>query len=263
MLKLTYKIKPEERTLPSDASRRRRRKRSASTSCAPRWDTHEPAPSRARWPSACGPSDDGERLVPSLIEEKLTRPERAAAAAVARTPLERAMSQAPRAASPELEPIPSARTERTDSRRRRRRSEPKHGPKRAAKRREPRRRERPRAKATTRPTATRSARVVVAAVVVAEAAASASVDERRAAAPRRMAETIDTSDGKEFWEAWVDSKSDAPAARRRRAQRDPRSERAAARARVASGAAAREGREPRARASARRRRSPRATCGST
>jgi ATP-dependent RNA helicase DeaD len=36
-------------------------------------------------------------------------------------------------------------------------------------------------------------------------------EDRPAAAPR-ISETINTSDGKEFWEAWVDSKTDAPAA---------------------------------------------------
>ena len=63
MLKLTYKIKPEERTLPSEASRRRRASPSASTSCAARWATREPGGEWRALAKRVWAADDGERLV--------------------------------------------------------------------------------------------------------------------------------------------------------------------------------------------------------
>ncbi|MGZ3441427.1 MAG: hypothetical protein ACXVDD_18035, partial [Polyangia bacterium] len=126
-------------------------------------------------------------------------------------PVTRSLSEAPRAASPQLEPIPPAGPTGGFS-------SPPPAQRAEAPRSEPARSEAPRpaqARESTgsgeksegdekRPRRRRSRR----------GGGRGGERELRegGAPPRRMAETIDNSDGKEFWEAWVDSKSDAPAA---------------------------------------------------
>jgi len=119
-----------------------------------------------------------------------------------------ATSQAPRAASPELEPIPSAGPTGGFS-----------APPPAQKADAPRSEESKENGEERRPRRRRSRR---------GGEGRGGERERRegaGGAPRRMAETIDNSDGKEFWEAWVDSKSEAPAGGESAAPSEPREER--------------------------------------
>ncbi|HEX9104086.1 MAG TPA: DEAD/DEAH box helicase, partial [Polyangia bacterium] len=193
MLKLTYKIKPEERTLPSEAEQKTARESEKVDELRAKIGTREPAAEWRTLAKRVWAADDGERMLAALIEDKLSgksEPPRGPRV------LERAHahdSQAPRAASPELAPIPTAGpTGGFSSPPPAQKAEAPRGGSEAEgdEERRPRRRRR-------RGGAERGGE-----------------RERRegGGAPRRMAETIDNSDGKEFWEAWVDSKSEAPAA---------------------------------------------------
>ncbi|MGZ3427245.1 MAG: DEAD/DEAH box helicase, partial [Polyangia bacterium] len=224
MLKLTYKIKPEERTLPSDAEQKTAREAEKVDELRVKIGSREPSAEMRALAKRVWASDDGERMVAVMIEDKLggkAEPPR---------PVTRSLSEAPRAASPQLEPIPSAGPTGGFS-------SPPPAQRAEAPRSEPARSEAPRpaqARESTgsgeksegdekRPRRRRSRR----------GGGRGGERELRegGAPPRRMAETIDNSDGKEFWEAWVDSKSDAPATE------------GAAPSEAAS--APREGREPR------------------
>jgi ATP-dependent RNA helicase DeaD len=193
MLKLTYKIKPEERTLPSDEHLKTQREAARVDELRQKIGSREPAESYRQLAKRVWAADDGERMVASLIEEKLTarvEPARPSLPAQSEQRPTLGRSQAPRAAGPELAPLPTAgptggfsappAAQRNDD------GESKE----AGGERQRRRRGRRGGKAGER--------------------------ERRDVEPRRVAETIDASDGKEFWEAWVDSKSgpsdEAPAA---------------------------------------------------
>ena len=223
MLKLTYKIKPEERTLPSvaaapdEAQLKTARESSRLEELTQKLGARQPSDDYRQVAKRLLTSDDAERLVALLVEDRLTNksepvrlsraPAGQAGAAAGTTAVrsdraERPASQAPRAASPELDPIPSggpaggfsspppaqksaagdeAKVERPAGERERRRRGRRGG----------RGRERGE-EGSGRPPEGREA---------------APANGRRT---RRPAETIDNSDGKEFWEAWVDSKSDAP-----------------------------------------------------
>ena len=222
MLKLTYKIKPEERTLPSDAEQKTAREAEKVDELRGKIGAREPAAEWRALAKRVWAADDGEKLVAALIEDKLSGRgggprilERAQAHAQPHAHVHD--SQAPRAASPELAPIPTAgptggfsappAAQKADARDS---GEGGEGGEAGEKRRRRRRR-----------------------------SGGGRGEERRderGAQPRRIAETIDNSDGKEFWEAWVDSKSDngvaapgggesaeaAPEARESREPREPR-----------------------------------------
>lgn len=185
MLKLTYKIRPEERTLPSEEHVKTQQESVRVDELRAKVGTREPGESWRALAKRVWASDDGERVVAALIEEKLTRrPE--PTATPPREP--RPTSQAPKAASPQLEPIPSA------------------GP----------------TGGFSAPPPAQKAKADETREASGESGEGRERRRRRRrggrdraegggeARPRRIAETIETSDGKEFWEAWVDSKSDAP-----------------------------------------------------
>jgi len=235
MLKLTYKIKPEERTLPSDAEQKTARESEKVDELRSKVGTREPAAEWRALAKRVWAADDGERLVAALIEDKLSGKsepprgprvlERAQPAAA--QPQHPALSQAPRAASPELEPVPTAGPTGGFS-------APPPAQKTSEQKADDDDEKRPRRRRSRRGGAGRGGE-----------------RERRdgapaaGAAPRRMAETIDNSDGKEFWEAWVDSKSDAPAGESAAATSEPREEREPREQREPR--EEREPREPRAR----------------
>jgi len=230
MLKLTYKIKPEERTLPSDEQYKTAKEALRVDELKAKLGTREPDANWRQLAKRVWASDEGERLVAILLEEKMG----SATAATAAAPNgpralkdERPHSQAPRAASPGLEPIPTG------------------GPTGGFSSPPPAQRDKPRDRAplparVAPKEASKDALAPKAATATAETGApAAQADdaagtegekrerkrrtrrggrggerERRDVAgepkssPRRTAETIDNSDGKEFWEAWVDSKSE-------------------------------------------------------
>jgi ATP-dependent RNA helicase DeaD len=197
MLKLTYKIKPEERSLPSDEQHKTTKEAERVDELRTKIGTRQPEENWRLLAKRVWASDDGERLVAALIEDKLSsrksEPERAQVAP-------RPASQAPRAASPELEPIPTAGPtggfSAPPAAQKQERAEGDREPRRRRSRRGGRGRERERG--------------------------DGGGTEARPA--RRMAETIETADGKEFWEAWVDSKTEAPATASAAATSEPRSD---------------------------------------
>jgi ATP-dependent RNA helicase DeaD len=202
MLKLTYKIKPEERTLPSEeqlkSSHESARVDELKAKLGERTASDEwKAVAKRLWSS-----EDGERLVAVLIKDALSesRPPRA----------ETAIPQGPRggddssaitdgggasaaggapSASAGAAPLPVGDRGRREQREGR-------GPDRGD------RGERGGERDSRRARGRRG---------------SGRDRERERPAPRgerpdkKIAETIDTSDGREFWEAWVDSKTDAAA----------------------------------------------------
>jgi ATP-dependent RNA helicase DeaD len=197
MLKLTYKIRPEERTLPSDEQYRTAKEAVRVEELKHKLGDRDPGESWRQLAKRVWTSDDGERLVALLIEERLTR-----ALEPKHPTSERQRSQAPRAASPVHEPIPTAgptggftapppaqqgdgaagaaaRGDGSDDK-----------PARPEGERERRRRSRRGGRGRERDLR----------------------DPEHERKPPRMAETIDNSDGKEFWEAWVDSKTEPAAA---------------------------------------------------
>ncbi len=226
MLKLTYKIKPEERTLPSDEQYKTAKEALKVDELKAKLGVRQPDATWRQLAKRVWASDEGERLVAILIEDRLTGTAAAASSPSSSPPREeRQRSQAPRAASPALEPIPSA------------------GPTGGFSSPPPAQRDKPRDKPSDR--APLPARVATAPAVVKDAAEATATPgaakddaaegekrerkrrtrrggrggerERRDPAgeqkpPRRNAETIDNSDGKEFWEAWVDSKTEPTAA---------------------------------------------------
>jgi ATP-dependent RNA helicase DeaD len=197
MLKLTYKIRPEERTLPSEEQYKTAKEAEKVEDLARRIGPRDPGDAYRQLARRVWASDEGERLVAALIEDRLTgggesvRP-------MAAAPGPRASSQAPRAASPVHEPIPTAGPTGGFSApppaQKREGGEREGGERENGEGRERRRRRR------------RSAG--------GGGGGGGGGGEREAregggaSRPRRIAETIDASDGKEFWEAWVDSKSD-------------------------------------------------------
>ena len=72
MLKLTYKIKPEERTLPSDAEQKTARESEKVDELRAKVGTREPAAEWRALAKRVWAADDGERLVAALIEDKLS-----------------------------------------------------------------------------------------------------------------------------------------------------------------------------------------------
>jgi ATP-dependent RNA helicase DeaD len=240
MLKLTYKIKPEERTLSSDAEQKTAHEAQKVDELRGKIGTREPAAEWRALAKRVWAADDGERIMAALIEDKLSgrpaQPTRlsrapvaaapgAAAQAAAESTTTRAPSQAPRVASPVLEPIPTAGPTGGFS-------SPPPAQKVEA---------RPNGEAAVegaekRPRRRRSRR-----------GGGGGGGERRegVVAPRRMAETIDNTDGKEFWEAWVDSKSESPAGATEAAGDEP-DEGAIAREPAAGGGEPKEARAPRA-----------------
>jgi ATP-dependent RNA helicase DeaD len=201
MLKLTYKIRPEERTLPSDEQYRTAKEAVRVEELRHKLGDRDPGESWRQLAKRVWASDEGERLVALLVEERLTRgiePRREHA--------DRPRSQAPRAASPELAPIPTAgptggftspppaqqpagdgseasATAGGDGAQRREEGREAHeGEGERERRRRGRRGGRGRERDRRDP------------------------DHERK--PPRTADTIDDSGGKEFWEAWVDSKAE-------------------------------------------------------
>src|SRR6185312_12518255 len=114
MLKLTYKIKPEERTLPSHEEQKTAREAEKVDELRAKVGVREPAPEWRALAKRVWAADDGEKMIAALIEDKLTgraeppRGPRILERAPAATAARGNESQAPRAASPELAPIPTA-----------------------------------------------------------------------------------------------------------------------------------------------------------
>ena len=72
MLKLTYKIKPEERTLPSDEHVKTQKEAQRVDELRAKIGTREAADGYRQLAKRVWAADDGERMVALLIEEKLT-----------------------------------------------------------------------------------------------------------------------------------------------------------------------------------------------
>ncbi len=202
MLKLTYRIRPEERPLPSDEQLKTHKEGSQLDEIRKALEGKAPSDELRALAKRLVTADGGTDLVALLME-----------AFLANAPATARVMQAP---TPIPSPVLEARPERQE---RGGRSE--RGPRsdRASRpEREPRGEREPRA---AKPAEGLRAETPVAAPAGAEGEAPARRRRRRGeprdGAPKveggaKVEGTIDTSSGREFWEAWVDSKSDAPAA---------------------------------------------------
>ncbi len=201
MLKLTYKIRPEERMLPSEEQVRATRESGKLDELRARLGGEEPAAEWRQLARRLSAAEDGERLVARLLEEQL-RP-RVTSAPVAIAPL----------AAPSIAPTvdvvtglqPTTPVEaRNDSGSRER---PERGERRGRRERGRRgggRDERPREGRDQGRDQPRQAQP--------QHGQRPAQPSRPASSAPRVTETIDTSGGREFWEAWVDSKTDGAAA---------------------------------------------------
>ncbi len=72
MLKLTYKIRPEERTLPSEAEEKTAREASKVDELRSKVGTREPAAEWRALAKRVWAAEDGERMIAVMIEERLT-----------------------------------------------------------------------------------------------------------------------------------------------------------------------------------------------
>src|SRR6476646_2754863 len=72
MLKLTYKIKPEERTLPSVAEQKTARESEKVDELRAKIGAREPSAEWRALAKRVGAADDGEKMIAALIEDRLT-----------------------------------------------------------------------------------------------------------------------------------------------------------------------------------------------
>jgi ATP-dependent RNA helicase DeaD len=188
MLKLTYKIRPEERTLPSEAEARAQKEEARLTELKKAVGDADPGLEWRQLAKRLLASEDAEKLVARMIEAQLRPP---APRSVPHQHEEPVTDGFPSATAAPAKP--EARSEEPDEPRRERRS--RRG------RRDERRDER-RAERAEKPQPKGPQK--------SGPKPSAGPDSLRSPAPKesRVQGTIDTSDGREFWEAWVDSKSE-------------------------------------------------------
>ena len=211
MLKLTYRIRPEERPLPTDDQLRTHREGGQLDELRQKLEARTVSEESRALARRVMTADSGVDLVAALVDDYLQQsklPQGRATAAVRRDEVTRPVAAAPAAAAP-VAAAPAPRAPRAAV-----------APVAAA----------PRSARTEAPKA-----AVAAAPIEAEGEADGEGRTRRrrrrpapgaeAATPRngahaaaddkpeakRVEGTIDTSNGREFWEAWVDSRSDAPA----------------------------------------------------
>jgi ATP-dependent RNA helicase DeaD len=167
MLKLTYKIRPLERQLPSESEARTARENARIEELRQKLGEPEPSLEMRLLAKRMMAASDGERLVARLIDDRLRSP---------KVGVDH---------HPHVEPVTDGFPPPAEAR------PPRRDPKSEEARRE-RRERRERGRREERPAETRR--------------------QERPAETRPVHGTIDTSGGREFWEAWVDSKSDAPQA---------------------------------------------------
>ena len=208
MLKLTYKIKPEERTLPSESEWKSVREAAQVEALKNQIDQAGARAPSVEWIAVAKrlwTSEDGERYVAALIQDRL-QPERRRVSDP--DPTVTAIPSAPAIApSPALPgPAAVARDGSVIAREPRGEGEPRAAAPREGERealnparRRRRGRGREESRGRDRDRAPRR-----------ENGASAPRSEPQAPRSSPVGGTIDDSDGREFWEAWVDSKSEAP-----------------------------------------------------
>ncbi len=210
MLKLTYKIKPEERTLPTEAEVLTRREAAKVEDLIKIVGTREPAAEYRALAKRLQTAADGERVIAVLIEERMARP---TALPPSRPPIAppvqsiEAMPEPGSTAAGSAERSPSmmsdgaAPIQDATPRPEARRSEPgapRSGPDRG----------RGRGRQSDRP-ARSSAGATSAPAPQAKPAPANSAANGASNGAAKPTGTIDDSDGREFWEAWVDSKTDS------------------------------------------------------